>query len=340
MKFVCVSSRMQSAKAHRGFTLIELLVVIAIIAILVALLLPAVQQAREAARRASCKNQLKQLGLALHNYHDTHSTFPPGAVVSGNDYTSFARRAPWTVLILPFLEQGALYDSFNMSSDFHGAYNDGASAASANGIASRRQVAAFICPSYPGRGDGTHSNYFGVMGGDQTQPAWAISGTGLGRAMWENGVLFRNSRIKMRDVTDGTSNTFLIGETKYQLGQGVRNEYFGWASTMRPSASPGTVVGTLAAATDVPINAWNGDGHRLDTAFTNNTASARGTIMVDGDLENAINNLMGRAFGSYHKGGAQFVFVDGSVNFISENINMGTYQNLAIRNDGNVLGEF
>ena len=329
-------------RARSGFTLIELLVVIAIIAILVALLLPAVQQAREAARRASCKNQLKQLGLALQNYHDTHSVFPPGAVVSGTSDTSFSRRAPWTVLILPFLEMNALYDSFVMTSEIHGAYTDGASASSANGIASRTIVPAFVCPSYPGRGNGTHTNYFGVMGGNPATPSWAMTSAGFGRAMWNNGTLYRNSRTNMRDILDGTSNTFLVGETKYQLGNGVRpsGEYFGWASTMRPSASPGTVPGTLAAATDVPINAWNGDGHTLDTAFTNNAASNRGTIMVAGTLENALHNLQGRGFGSYHKGGAQFVFVDGSVHFISENINLNTYFNLAIRNDGQVLGEF
>ena len=105
-------------QSRRGFTLIELLVVIAIIAILVALLLPAVQQAREAARRSSCKNQLKQLGLALQNYHDTHTVFPIGAGLAGTSATGSARRAPWTVLILPFLEENAVYDEFNFSETF------------------------------------------------------------------------------------------------------------------------------------------------------------------------------------------------------------------------------
>ena len=330
--------------SQRGFTLIELLVVIAIIAILVALLLPAVQQAREAARRAACKNQLKQLGLALQNYHDTHSVFPIGAGFTGTSYTGSegGRRAPWTVLILPFLEQNALYDQFRFSEQFLSIYDrtntNGASAA--NHAASNVPVAAFNCPSYP-HTDGLVSNYLGVMGGNPATPAWALAS---GRAMWNNGMLFMNSRMNMRDCTDGTSNTFIVGETKYQLAydgsSSWTNYQFGWASTMR--GGDGNVPGILAAATDAPINCWNGTGHRGDTAFHSGSRvpGNQGTITVSGTQGPANNNLQGRTFGSMHKGGAQFVMVDGSVQFISENINLGTYQNLAIRNDGQVLGEF
>ena len=318
---------------RRGFTLIELLVVIAIIAILVALLLPAVQQAREAARRSACKNQLKQLGLALQNYHDTHSTFPIGAGLGSTSYTGGNRRAPWTVLILPFLEQNAVYDQFDFNSAFVGSFGDGATP---NTDASLIPMVAYQCPSYPSR-DRVQTNYMGVMGAGENSPVWA-HGTSHGRAMWNNGMLFLNSRMNMRDCTDGTSNTFIVGETKYQLGTGGRSDShrFSWASTYRGSSE--AVATTLAAVTDVRINDWNGNGNQRDTGFnsSNPNPSARGTI----NSNPATHSLTSRAFGSYHQGGAQFLMVDGSVHMISENINQGTLQNLAIRNDGNVLGEF
>lgn len=315
-----------------AFTLIELLVVIAIIAILVALLLPAVQQAREAARRSSCKSKLKQIGLALQNYHDTHNTFPIGAGLGGTAYTSSTRRAPWTVLILPYLEQSAVYEEFDFSQSFVGTFGD--SAFAANTTAANRPMPVYHCPSYPAP-DALHTNYFGVMGGGQASASWA-HGSSHGRAMWNNGMLFMNSKMNMRDCTDGTSNTLIVGETRYQLGPGGRSDShrFGWASTMRGTAD--NVSGTLAAVTDLSINPWDGDGNKGDTAFGPSTAGTRGTV----NGNNASHSLQSRAFGSMHTGGAQFVFVDGSVHFLSDNLNQTTLQNLAIRNDGQVLGEF
>ncbi|WP_237229124.1 DUF1559 domain-containing protein [Rubinisphaera sp. JC750] len=320
-------------RPRSAFTLIELLVVIAIIAILVALLLPAVQQAREAARRSSCKNQLKQLGLALQNYHDTHTVFPIGAGLAGTSATGSARRAPWTVLILPFLEENAVYDEFNFSETFVGTFGDGGASAQ-NTAATNLPVDAFHCPSYPAQ-DQLHTNYFGVMGGGPNNPSWAHASS-HGRAMWDNGMLFQNSKMRMRDCTDGTSNTMIVGETRYQLGPGGRSDShrFGWASTMRGTSN--NVPGTLAAATDVKINGWDGDGNKGDTGFGGSTPGTRGTV----NGNNAQHCLQGRTFGSMHKGGAQFLLTDGSVHFLSENIDLGIYQNLAIRNDGQVLGEF
>jgi len=330
-------------RGKSGFTLIELLVVIAIIAILVALLLPAVQQAREAARRTSCKSQLKQLGLALQNYHDVHSVFPIGegfagtvAQFSPTDCAGSPKRAPWTVLILPYLEQGALYDSFNFSLQFRGIYNEQPTTG-VNFVASNQIVPVYHCPSFPAP-DGLHSNYFGVMGGGANAPNWVHSGTMPGRALWNNGTLFLNSKISMRDLTDGTSNTVVIGETKYQLGPRARTnglERVGWASSLR--ACVNATPGVTAAVTDVPINAFKGDGNSADTLFTDgNAPNSLGT--VNGTA--ARYNLQGRAFSSHHQGGCHFAFGDGSVHFISENINQGTLNNLAIRNDGQVLGEF
>jgi len=324
----------------RGFTLIELLVVIAIIAILIALLLPAVQQAREAARRSTCKNQLKQLGLALQNYHETHSAFPIGAGFVGTDAggNEAGRRAPWTVLVLPYLEKSVLYNQFDFTAQFEAIYSS-APSSTANANASATVINSFRCPSYPDE-DGLHSNYFGVMGGNPQTPSWSLSN---GRAMWDNGVLYMNSKTRMRDITDGASNTFIVGETKYQLGLNASTSWptlrFGWASTMRGGAN---VPGTLAAATDASINCWKGYGHSGDTAFGagSSVPGAQGTITSGGSTVSATNNLQGRAFGSFHTGGCHFAFVDGSVHFISENIHNQTYQYLAIRNDGQVIGEY
>ncbi|QDT65151.1 DUF1559 domain-containing protein [Calycomorphotria hydatis] len=328
-----------------GFTLIELLVVIAIIATLIALLLPAVQQAREAARRSECKNKLKQLGLALHNYHDAHQTFPIGegfdetlqSIYGTGSTGSAPRRAPWTVLILPYLEQIALYQSFNMEGQFRGHSAESPTSGS-NYAATNEEVQAYHCPSFPAV-DKLHTNYFGVMGGGANLAVWAHSSR-PGRAFWDNGILYVNSKTRVRDITDGTSNTFIVGETKYQLGpqgrpDGIRQF---WSTSHRGGLTP--TPGVTAAVTDVPINDYEGDGNSGDTIFTIGTnsddPSFRGTV----NGVNCDQNLQGRAFGSYHVGGANFACADGSVHFLSENIDLATFANLGIRNDGEVIGEF
>ena len=199
----------------RGFTLIELLVVIAIIAILVALLLPAVQQAREAARRSSCKNNLKQIGVALHNYHDTFSVLPPGYIVRNISATAMAsmetaQNGPgfaWGTMILPQLEQAALYDAMNFNLNAHEIPNIDLA---------RTSISTFLCPSDPAPTtftvtDGSSNNYelasanyVGVIGYGN------VSMT-PGRPMGK-GVFYRNSNTKLRDLTDGTSNCMLVGE--------------------------------------------------------------------------------------------------------------------------------
>ncbi|WP_437223679.1 DUF1559 domain-containing protein [Planctomicrobium sp. SH661] len=332
-------------RSRSGFTLIELLVVIAIVAVLLALLLPAVQQAREAARRTQCKNAMKQIGLALQNYHDAHATFPIGAGYGVQTYNqdfsgtnNAPRRAPWTVLILPYLDQANLYSQFDFSDRFKGAYNETPTSGK-NHDASLTPVSAYHCPSFNAPNDLLRTNYFGVMGSGVA--AWSHA-TSIGRAFWETGVLFRNSKVAIRDVTDGSSNTLIVGETKYQLGPKAPSPAgaarFGWASTLR--GDPNTVPGTLAAVTDVPINSWNGDGNEADTAFTENEANMRGTINTGSATPAAKQCLQGRAFSSFHVGGCHFTFVDASVHFISQNVNMQTLQNLANRSDGNVPGEF
>ena len=200
----------------RGFTLIELLVVIAIIAILIALLLPAVQQAREAARRTQCKNHLKQIGLAFHNYHDTCNTFPPGMIGGwGHD---------WGTYILGHLEQGALANTVPWSEEGNWYDTDPASLALQN--LARAQIPVFRCPSQPGPDteDWTitgrfRSNYMGNSGSDAATDNYA--GSTVIDMTRSNGVLLASKcwtgwrTIRMRDITDGTSNTFLAGEAVY-----------------------------------------------------------------------------------------------------------------------------
>ena len=311
-----------------GFTLIELLVVIAIIAILIALLLPAVQQAREAARRSTCKNKLKQIGLALHNYHDSHSIFPPGFVSSetgtcprsnatGFPTTSTRMGASWAVLILPFIDQAPLYNKFDTTNGlFFGLYPMGSHARTPHTESALQLLrnVAFECPSDPNSAtENSNCNYFGVMGG----------GTGCTngstRYSFNNGIFWNNSNMAIRRIKDGTSNTFLVGETRYMpLRTGSSSWYSTWASNYYwgDSATSGQYPCTLAGA-QLAINS------------------------VDSDPAKAgLWNSVTRLFGSHHVGGCHFLLVDGSVHFISENIDLATYQQLAQRDDKLPTGGF
>ncbi len=299
-----------------GFTLIELLVVIAIIAILIALLLPAVQQAREAARRSQCKNNLKQLGLALHNYHDSHGVFPPGWVArtpAGYSDANYCNtmgvnhQAPWTVQILPFLDQAPLYQSFNLSLPF----SDNSNGTQAPNGPLVKRVTVYQCPSNPSVSQWEiHLDYMGVMGGKTVaagSPDCTVSGQ-PDRVFARNGVLYHNSRIGFRDIIDGSSNVFLVGENRYFPDQaGVT--YRGWASSPKAGGFPMT-------------NAMSWDQINLIPVTT-----APGTKMC-------------RGFSSYHTGGCHMLFGDGSTRFLSENMDLGTYWSLGIRNDQLPVGGY
>lgn len=306
-------------RKRTAFTLIELLVVIAIIAILIALLLPAVQQAREAARRSDCKNRMKQLGLALHNYLDTHRTFPPGGITDGGQlgdgcpgpsaFQVTGSGAPWTVMVLPFMEETARYNEFDFNSPFP--YRHGWPASTFPNITPQfQQLSSFQCPSDPASGEGIpNNNYYGVQGGGST--------LSCGRFAFKNGSLYFNSKTSMRDLTDGSSNTFLLGETKYHITSeltGDTTNYFSWASGPRNATSSNTelIPSNTAATTDI-ING-------VDPLFSWTYQS--------------------RHFGSNHVGGCHFSTADGAVHFVSENIDLATYHSLGIRNDGLPLGGF
>lgn len=323
-----------------GFTLIELLVVIAIIAVLIALLLPAVQQAREAARRSACKNKLKQLGLALHNYHDTHSVFPPGTVMGTNrvggswcnfpsDGSNGVNRAPWSVLILPFLEQTAIYNQFDMNEHFTG-FAEHSPTDDPHGPGKNHETfllsnANYQCPSDPNSKQGSNnSNYYGVMGAggiaELQKPDLCV--TSPDRYFFTEGILFVDSKISFRDITDGSSNVFMVAETRYQLRPGGRNNpsHFGWASSVRSINAAGEVAGVMIA-TRWQINSTKGDGSTTDTAFGN-------------------RNAQNGTFSSHHPGGCHVTLGDGSVRFVNENMDLQSFRLMGSRDDGVVVAAF
>ncbi|MCA9081764.1 MAG: DUF1559 domain-containing protein [Planctomycetaceae bacterium] len=314
--------RSVSSRRQRGFTLIELLVVIAIIAILIALLLPAVQQAREAARRSQCKNNLKQLGLALHNYHDTHNIFPYSwptratctTMSNGAAEHTSERSWGWGTFILPFVDQAPLYNI--LKPDGCRMPNSGDLF---NGQAYLNQpLPTFQCPSDVGGPKNVFYNNY-------TKNSYPVNQDIIG----ENGV-----GALMRDIEDGTSNTFLLGERRLKTDPAGRRHggAIVWGRDANSTAS-------VMFRVHIPIN--------TATATTSNTNPTTG----DTDCTRY-------AASSTHVGGAHFLMADGAVRFVSENIasNPGltgcpgiaisqaglgfTYQNLFYKNDGNVVGEF
>jgi len=287
-----------------GFTLVELLVVIAIIGVLIALLLPAVQQAREAARRMSCSNNLKQLGLAVHNYHDTFGTLPSGWIEANGDMLH-----SWGTLVLPFIEQDNLYE--NMKPDFGNQESD-------NGVDKAGALLdAFRCPSsnLPERSDDGYgtSNYNANFGGTFV-------------ADTDEGGLFKpNSGFRFRDITDGTSNTILIGEVEGDS----RTDNAGFPVWAQISGS--------GSARRWQVASYGHINKPINFGLTASGCEA-------GECD--------ESYQSRHPGGAQFVLADASVRFIPETIETGTrmpwaadpvdgaWLKLCLRNDGQVIGEF
>ncbi|MCC7424870.1 MAG: DUF1559 domain-containing protein [Planctomycetaceae bacterium] len=325
---------------RRGFTLIELLVVIAIIAILIALLLPAVQQAREAARRTQCKNNLKQMGLALHNYHDVADGFPIGALQN-------LTGANWRVRLLPYLDQAPVYNKINFSSgSFYGHSPSTAPQGYTNNtVLQNLLVNAYQCPSSPfsafNHADMTLSyigmtmDYVGVSGAspDLSTTSRCSAATQFGSIACDNGMLVPWATIRMRDVTDGTSNTVVIAEQSGQVnGKEISANYLGgWVGiidndgsfpdggrTVNITAGGNTYVIGLTTVAHPPNSFW----------LSGATADASGQT----DWNTVIN--------SFHSGGVQVLLGDGSVRFLSQNISLLTLRQLCIRDDGQVVGEF
>ncbi|MEW4562380.1 DUF1559 domain-containing protein [Bremerella sp. JC770] len=323
--------RVRNGSTGRGFTLVELLVVIAIIGVLIALLLPAVQQAREAARRMSCTNNMKQLGLALHMHHDTYGKFPPG-MLTQDPYLPGATTPTrtwnnhgvfWTTFLLPYMEQNPLFEkvsahlnAFNRQSPFQWwTHPDGNLASNI--------VEPLMCPSdtageyFPGFPAWMHgkSNYVGVAasgysgqdlsGADRDTPTRAVPIPGYNLAGYNatyNGCFFHNSETRFADITDGTSRTFVIAERD---GRGIP-------------------IGRNASHWMGPDNATY-----LNQGMTGIDADPTYRLNVQ---PTGIDLNEWDTPGSLHPGGASFVMGDGSVHFIADTIDGVVYESLGSKN--------
>jgi prepilin-type N-terminal cleavage/methylation domain-containing protein/prepilin-type processing-associated H-X9-DG protein len=282
-------------RLRRGFTLIEVLVVIALIAVLIALLLPAVQSAREAARRAQCVNNLKQIGIALHAYHDAVGALPMGYAARSRFVDGATDTAPgwgWATMILPQLEQGPLLNAVNFSLPVE---------APQNATVIRTTLSAYVCPSdlttgpFPvsdasGKVQATAapSSYAACVGGDESDTTTGLNNDGLGR-----GVMFRNSAVGLAEITDGTSQTIAVVERAWSNARGV------WA---------GAVANGLIR---------RGDTNRCPTTGAPFYPAAT-LVQAHCHLINTISDPDGGLddCSSLHPGGANFLFADGSVHFL------------------------
>ena len=330
---------------HRGFTLIELLVVIAIIAVLIALLLPAVQAAREAARRAQCINNMKQIGVAMHNYHSAYDTFPPGYVSAVdksitdpcNQDAEAAKSIDlgagwaWGSMLLSGMEQQPVYNSINFSLSV--AYK-------ANDTGSMTSLAVYLCPSDTGpslipvfadppdpRNPGSFSganivdtlaraNYVGMFGVGEV---CAASGPGFGSAGSPAGIFYRNSRTTIASITDGTSQTIAVGERSHNLS------YVTWTAR--------SIGGWLGKTAGV-----EGGTDRFNASPEECWVQVLGPAGLD-DGNRTINqpNAHVEDYWSRHPGGANMLFADGSVHFLKDSINPLTWRALATRGFNEVI---
>ncbi|QDU73590.1 putative major pilin subunit [Bremerella volcania] len=337
-----------SWNARRGFTLVELLVVIAIIGVLIALLLPAVQQAREAARRIQCNNQLKQLGLAMHNYHDTYLKMPFNACATGSGSTS----PSFFVRLLPFIEQGAAYDQLDWSGFNNGTFI--ADNAGTNEVLVTLRVDGLYCPSSPlPELDNNFqlTSYTGIGGTAQKWNGTAVVNIdSTKKAQYYNGMVVArgdgSNPINMAAATDGTSNTMMISEC---------SNYFYDNARVKQSANIRTSYGAGGASGG---GAWNGVAWQDNsTAGDFGTAQNVTTIDVDPSFTtpytggiNSANNGTAPANGaatevsipltSAHPGGVLTVLTDGSCQFISETVANQVLVSLANRQDGTVIPEY
>jgi len=376
--FMLTSSHGKNVQRQRAFTLIELLVVIAIIAVLIALLLPAVQQAREAARRSQCKNNLKQIGLAFHNYESTFGIFPgalycvatdggssnfgigegPQVPTPAGDSQVDSNIHTWTEMILPFIDQTPLYNQINFSvpMGFSSAtggnppnYAKGGSFSTSQNFAvlSGSVIPAYICPTTP-RGSNVVTPYlddwltkeyslntYYVGGALDYASLWPRGGTNGMNGMPSPGILDINSfsgragaGVKISQITDGTSNTLICGEKS------------------APNSSEWSMGKRIGNLTDEAVGSmgdswmdWQhtaGANWRSIAPGANNAANsnAYGT----GNCVINCNNFWN--FYSFHTGGAHFVFGDGTVRFVSQNVDVQTAKKLYAYADGLVVGEF
>jgi prepilin-type processing-associated H-X9-DG protein len=303
---------------------VELLVVIAIIAVLVALLLPAIQKVREAANRTTCQNKLRQLAIACHNFYEINGHFPAGGLTTATGCQlvgaeATAGRASWTVQLLPYIEETVKYQSYNLNAGFT-TLNWTTGAPNWPQQFGRNQK--YECPSDPRNGRvPSNINYHACQGGGVTADQACTAGADSTRKFFHNGIFYANSKTSVADVTDGTSTTILIGETRYTMTREDRRKlaadeaWQGWDSAIRshPESGTGNFSGPMnLCATHLALNS----GPKNVTGF----------------------GIMTTTFGSYHIGGANFAFADGSVVFLTDNIDLATYRSMGQRADGMIIG--
>ena len=314
-----------------GFTLVELLVVIAIIGTLVGLLLPAVQAARESARRSACSNNMKQISLACLNFESANKTLPPGGttntpvpLASGtcNTYVNHSsdgstNYAPWTVRILPYLDDLARYNRYNLTSGF--ACTTTSASGGGNNSAQFRTNPGFKCGSDP---NATHpgsfiNNYLAVTGGGQASDAPCKAS---GWFWFDNGIFGTANARRMSQITDGSSKVFLLGETRYFVGWIYANPSWssgrstGWDSGVVRWGNPQSYFWANMGATYNGIN------------YSSVDPTVYGTAAAD--------YMRQQSFGSRHSGGCYFSLADGAVRFVNDMIDVATFRHLGTCGDG------
>jgi prepilin-type N-terminal cleavage/methylation domain-containing protein/prepilin-type processing-associated H-X9-DG protein len=373
--------RTTKGKRNRGFTLIELLVVIAIIAVLIGLLIPAVQKVREAANRIQCTNNLKQVGLAAHNYASANKHLPPGSgyLAPVTDPKNPPSSAPSILaIILPYMEQSNKYNQFDFNQDVN--------SATVNDAARRQDVPSYLCPSDPSQGfinygTGTYgrSNYYGNIGTTAEIHSTEVARVGIFNFQWKpnkeaDGSLRVRSAVRLTDITDGTSNTAMFSETRRsRVSEGTwpvvddaynpTNVYLlpkndaGW-SDYTPMTGPlfnETNPAALIVGMTYRCNSWDyGPTSRITyrgrqyyrslpemetythTVPINYFGYDCGNIPIKGDPTDDYTKAH-IAARSYHPGGVNVCFADGSVTFISDQIDFKTWQALGTRSGDEIL---
>ncbi|WZO98851.1 DUF1559 domain-containing protein [Isosphaeraceae bacterium EP7] len=317
------------ARRRGGFTLIEVLVVITIIGLLVALLLPAVQSAREAARRLHCQNNLKQIGLALHGYHDAQGSFPPGFSLDRPESDGYSNGWAWGTRLLDGLEQGTLANALNMNLPFLNVYP--------NKTVIDTQLSAFLCPSTVERGPfRTGFLPIAVGGIEQLAPAQYIASSGYGKFRGQpgpigagDGVFYLNSRVTIPGVADGLSSTLMIGERSRDVADatwvGVPHAGIGFCTTAGwpiKACAPAMfmVLGRTGPSSEIQFIGGIAP-NQIPTGSTPNDPGAG----ADG-------------FRSMHPGACNFLLGDGSVRLIKQTITPAVFRALGSRSGGEVLG--
>jgi len=332
---------------RQAFTLIELLVVIAIIAILIGLLLPAVQKVREAAARMSCSNNLKQLGLALHNFHDQQQRLPPG---SANDMPPFGQAtgaqwgSSWKVYILPFIEQDNIFRQwvFNSASGYQNISPNLT-------LVNRVTIKTYRCPSSPLPDFYTSSNnngqilmfssYTGVAGSTSETALATVAGccdSGGSGIMASGGVLILNGKLAITAMTDGTSNTIMVGEQSDHVRDANGAPIPGAYGAITSQGPHGWTMGCSSTSTGVT------DVRVFNTSTTRYQINQRGIVSNGTTGSTGVNQNTGMniPFSSGHSGGANMLMGDGSVRFMSNSTALATLQWLSTRAGGEVLPNF